>query len=188
MEKKNHTVFKVIKNIISFIMLLVFAAFILVVCLQRFSNNEISIMGYRMFTVVTGSMKPKYNVGDVLVIKTTNPNQIKIGDDISYLGEVSSFKDKIVTHRVIGIESSKTGERIFRVRGIANLVEDPVITGDQIFGVVKYKTYVLSMITKIIATKEGMFLFIIIPIGYMIISEVIAMLLSKEAKRRNSGI
>lgn len=188
MEKKNHTIFKIIKNLISFVMLLVFAAFILVVCLQRFSNNKVSIMGYRMFTVVTGSMKPKYNIGDVLVIKTTKPSQIKVGDDVSYLGELGSFKDKIVTHQIIGIETSKTGERIFRVKGIANLVEDPLISGDQIYGVVKYKTYVLSMITKIIATKQGMFLFIIIPIGYMIVSEIIAMLLAKEARRRNNDI
>lgn len=61
-------------------------AFIVVVCLQRFSDNKISFFNYRMFTVISGSMKPKYDIGDVLISKKEDPSKIKVGDTISYLG------------------------------------------------------------------------------------------------------
>ena len=56
--------------------------FILSVCLQRFSNNKLSILNYRMFTVISGSMEPLYKIGDVLIAKEVKPEDIKVGDKI----------------------------------------------------------------------------------------------------------
>ena len=72
--------------------------FVLVVCLQRFSKNEISVFNLRMFTVASGSMVPKYKIGDVLISKETDPSKIKIGDAVTYLGKSGDFKGKVVTH------------------------------------------------------------------------------------------
>ena len=35
-----------------------------VLALQRFSNNEVAIGGFRVFNVATGSMIPKYQIGE----------------------------------------------------------------------------------------------------------------------------
>ena len=35
-----------------------------------------------MFTVVSGSMEPKYKIGDVLIAKEKDPSKIKVGDAI----------------------------------------------------------------------------------------------------------
>ena len=65
---KNNKVLKTIFTIIKTFIIIVSLAFILVVFLQRFSNNKLSLFNYRIFAVATGSMKPKYNIGDVLIL------------------------------------------------------------------------------------------------------------------------
>lgn len=176
---------KVIMNIIKYFLITIFALFILMVCLQRFSNNRISIFNFRMFTVISGSMEPKYKIGDVLIAVETDPKNIKVGDTISYLGTKGSFKDKVITHEVIKIETNKDKKRYFHTKGIANAVEDPIVEETQLYGVVKYKVKTLSFIYKIVGTPIGFIVFIVIPLLYTIGSEMVMSLLEKEEKRRN---
>ena len=178
-------IFRIIKSIINIVIVLFVIAFVLIVCLQRFSDNKFSFLSYRMFTVVTGSMEPKYKIGDVLIAKEKAPDEIKIGDAISYLATKGSIKDKVVTHEVVDITKDENGDYLFHTKGLVNLVEDPVVSANQLYGVVIYKSKILSFIHKIIGTSMGMFLFVIVPILYIIISEMITMLIEKEEKRRN---
>lgn len=183
-NKKKKGVFKVIKIILNTICVVLIAAFVLIVCLQRFSNNKLSFFNYRMFTVVSESMKPKYVIGDVLIAKEVEPSKIKVGDTISYLGKTGSMKDKVITHNVISVEQTKEGKYLFHAKGLANLVEDPKVYDDQIYGVVVYKSVILSLVYKVVGTKYGMFIFVIVPILYIIGSEIVSTMLEKEAKRR----
>ncbi|MDD2490540.1 MAG: signal peptidase I [Bacilli bacterium] len=183
-ELRDNKTFKIIKGIIKSIVVILLIGFIIVVCLQRVSNNRVSFFNYRMFIVVSGSMKPKYDIGDVLISKEVVPSKIKVGDTISYLGKAGNFRDKVITHQVIRIETDETGKYLFHAKGLANLVEDPIVGEDQLYGVVIYKSFVLSLIYRIISTSIGFYLFIIIPLIYIIGSEIIMTLLEKEEKRR----
>lgn len=183
-NEKLKKIFKIIKGIINIVVVLVVLAFVLLVCLQRFSDNKISFLNYRMFTVVTGSMEPKYKIGDVLIAKEKDPSEIKIGDTISYLATKGEVKNNVVTHEVVNITKDEDGTYLFHSKGLANLVEDPVVNENQLYGVVVYKAKLLSFIRKLISTDIGMLIFIIIPILYIIISEMIAILIEKEEKRR----
>lgn len=183
-EKQGKNIFKIVKIVAKTIAVTLFVAFVVVVCLQRFSNNKISFFNYRMFTVISGSMKPKYDIGDVLISKKVKPSKIKVGDTVSYLGNQGSFRDKVVTHQVVEIELTEFGEYLFHTKGLANLIEDPVISEEQLYGVVKYKSIILSTIYKIVSSKVGFYLFIIIPIVFIIGSEILSILLKKEEARR----
>lgn len=184
-EKKINPVLKVFGLVLKIMFYVFIIAFVLVVILQRISGNSFSIFGYRMFNVVSGSMEPKYNIGDVLISKETAPEDIKIGDAISYEGEKGDFKGKVITHEVVGIYKDG-GKYIYKAKGLANLVEDPSITQDQLYGVVVYKSVVLSFIYKIVSTKIGFYACIILPLMYILGSEFINMLLDREdQKRRN---
>ena len=178
------TPFKIFSIIFKVLIWICLIAFVISVCMQRFSNNRLSVFNFRMFTVVSGSMKPKYNIGDVLIAKEIKPEDIKVGDTISYQGTVNSFKDKVVTHQVVGIETVD-GKYYFRTKGLANLVEDPIVSENQVYGKVIYKSFIISFIYKIVSTNVGFYAFIIVPILYIIISEIISTLLEKEEKKRN---
>lgn len=146
--------YKTIKFIVTFVLLIVLA----VIIIQRVSDNKISLGGYRVYTVVTQSMFPEYRVGDILISKEVNPNGIKVGDNVVYLGKKDDFKDKIVTHKVLSInEDEKTGKLNFVTKGINNIIEDPEISEEQIYGVVAYKTIFLSFISRIMTSMVGTF-------------------------------
>ena len=176
--------FKIVTIVLRVMIWVCLISFIISVCLQRFSNNKISFFNFRMFTVITGSMKPQYNIGDVLLAKKVDPKSIKVGDNITYQGTVNSFKDKVVTHQVVRIEQN-SGKYYFHTKGLANLVEDPIVSEDQVYGKVIYKTLIISFVYKIISTNVGFYAFIIVPIMYIIVSEIISTLLEREEKKRN---
>ena len=175
----------IIKKVVDIVLTIFVLLFVLVVCLQRFSNNEISLFSYRMFTVVSGSMKPEYDIGDVLISKEVDANKIKKSDEVSYLGKSGTFNGKVVTHRVEKVERDVDGKLVFHTKGLANLVEDPVVYEDQIYGVVVHEAKILSFIYKCVSTPKGMFTFIVIPVLYIVGSEMIYFMLEKEEKRRN---
>ena len=64
---KENKALKVIGNIIYTLLFIIVIFMLVVVILQRVSDNSISFGGYRLFTVATGSMEPEYQVGDVLI-------------------------------------------------------------------------------------------------------------------------
>ena len=64
------------------------------------------------------------------------------------------------------------------------MIEDPIVYEDQLYGKVIYKSVILSFIYKIISTNIGLFLFIVIPILYIIGSEILSVMLEKEERRR----
>lgn len=178
------TLFKVVKTIVNVVVILLVLLFVLVVCLQRFSNNEISFLNFRLFTVVSGSMEPVYSIGDVLLAKEVDAEDIEVGDSISYLGTSGQFKDKVITHEVIQIEKDNEGKFLFHTKGKANLTEDPIVKEEQVFGKIVYEAHILSFIYGIVSKPMGMFFCVIIPLFYIIGSEFLSFLLDKEEDRR----
>lgn len=99
-----------------------------------------SLLGYRYYDVLTGSMQPTYNVGDLILVKVTDPSEIQVGDPVTF--NPGSTDDSYLTHRVTQkIENYMgTGNTCFKTKGDANETEDPfVIDGNRMIGVVKMR-------------------------------------------------
>lgn len=171
-EKDKFRIISMIKNILKTIIVLVIVAIFTIILVQRVSNNENAILGIRLFTVATESMIPEYNVQDVILVIEKPVSEIKVGDDIAYSGLVESYKDKAITHRVIKIEQTEDGRYEFHTKGISNDEEDPVLYGDQVYGVVVYKSFILTFLNRLISNKYGLYLFIILPLTIILISEI----------------
>lgn len=175
MSKKigDNKALKIIGNILYYMLVVLVLLILLVVLLQRVTHNNASIGGIRIFNIVTESMVPEYKVGDILISKSIDPSKIEIGDDVVYMGEVGSFQGKIITHRVIDIE--KDGDNYkFHTKGIANEYEDPaVVSEEQIYGTIIYKTHILSFISKIINNLYGFYFLIFIPLAVLIIVKIV---------------
>lgn len=163
--------FKFVISVIKFILTTLIIIIIGVILIQRFSNNNMSLGGYRIFTVVTESMVPKYQVGDVILIKEEEKSNIQIGDDVTYMGKIGSYADKIVTHQVIEIEMGNDGLLKFHTKGIANEDEDPLVSEEQIYGVVQTKLQIVTFLNGIINNMYGMYFLIIIPLAIIMFTE-----------------
>ena len=140
---------------------IIFVSIIIVV--QKVTNNQESFLGFRIFRVQTGSMIPKYQIGDVILVKEVDTDKIQIGDDVTYEGNTGTMNGMLVTHRVVDIEEVD-GKRVFHTQGIANNLEDPVVSEEQIDGVVQTKMYILSLICMLLNNKYVFYFCGILPL------------------------
>ena len=100
----------------------------------------IGIFPIKPLAIASGSMEKAINVGDIVIIKTCNANDIIIGDVIEY-----KTKEYTVVHRVIE-KRQKNGQLYFITKGDNNKtadneeVKEEQIVGKQIF-TVRYLGY-----------------------------------------------
>ena len=159
---KDNKGFQITKKILSIIVTILLVLVFFVILVQKLSNNRFNLGGYGIYTIASGSMEPEYKVKDLILASRTDPNEIKVGDDIVYLGKLESVAGKIVTHRVIS-KSERDGKLYFSTKGISNELTDPEIDDTQILGVVKGKLHILSFCSHIINSSLGLLLVIVIP-------------------------
>ena len=141
-------IWKVLSKILMVIVLFITA----IILTQNLTQNEKAFLGFRIFRVQTGSMIPKYQVGDVIFVKEKDIDEIVVGDDVTYWGSSGVMKGKLVTHQVIEIEIIE-GQKVFHTKGIANNTEDPLVYGEQITGVVQDKLYIMTLICSLLNNK-----------------------------------
>ena len=165
-RSKKSTIKKVIKIIskilyqILVVLCLIVAA---VIIFQKITDSNKSIGGYRIFRVITGSMEPEYDVGEVVISKEVDPNSIEVGDDIVYLGTYGEYKGKIIMHSVVAIDKDENGNLNFHAKGLhSSSVEDPQIKANQIYGVVKFKSIILTVLYKLATNIYSLFIIITI--------------------------
>lgn len=80
-------------------------------------------VGGMPLSVLTGSMRPTYPPGTLVVIKPAAPEEIGVGDVITF--QIESGKPAVATHRVIARSTdSGTGEVRFTTQGDANNTPD----------------------------------------------------------------
>lgn len=96
-----------------------------------------AISGAQTYAILTPSMQPAYPPGTLIVVRDVPADDLRIGDVITFQQVTDSAA--VVTHRIIGITASTTGERTFVTRGDDNGAEDPEpITEEQIHGALWY--------------------------------------------------
>ncbi len=76
------------------------------------------LAGLKVYTVVSGSMQPTYNVGDLIYVKKVDPAAVKVGDPITFVLNESLV---VATHRVVEIDAE--GQH-FYTKGDNNQVAD----------------------------------------------------------------
>lgn len=145
---KENKILNIILKIIRTILYIILLGLLFVIVVQKVSRNDLSLGGIKIFTVVTGSMNPEYKVGDMLISKEIDPQTIKIGDNVVYKGEKGDMEGLIITHQVISIRE-ENGTYYFTTKGLANEIEDPEISEEQIYGKIVYKMKFLSVLSKI---------------------------------------
>lgn len=172
------SIWSLFRTIVTIILIVLIA----VIVTQRVSNNQKAIAGFRVFNVITESMVPEYKVGDTILTKTVNPSELKIGDDITYMGKKDPFKGMIITHRIVKIEKQEDGKYLIQTKGLANDIEDPEINESQVYGKVIYKIKTISFLNGIIGNLFGMYFAIFIPFGIITFVEFILYKRDKETE------
>ena len=130
---------------------------------------------FSLYTIVSPSMTPNINVYDVVVdVKAKSPDDIKIGDVITFNSNNPNLIGKTITHRVIAITKDKDGNYLYQTKGDANIIEDDKpIPYNLIIGKVAIRIPQLGRVQFLLASSFGWFILILIPALYIIIKDII---------------
>ncbi len=118
------------------------------------------LLGYQVYHVVSGSMEPAYGVGELLYVKAVEPEEVAMGDIITF-----RLEDTTATHRVIGID---TENRLFFTKGDANEApdEEPVAF-DDLLGVTVFHIPGLGYVSGFIQDPPGLYITIVLGLGLL---------------------
>lgn len=114
---------KNMKKILKFIYCIIILIIILCSCSVIYNKikhpkSPITIFGYQLYVDVTNSMVPNLRVNDILIVKKSKKENIKVDDIITFRED-----DSTVTHRVIEIIED-AGETAYKTKGDNNSFED----------------------------------------------------------------
>lgn len=127
-----------------------------------------------LYTIISPSMTPNINVWDVVVAKKINsPEEIKVGDVITFISTSSISRGMTITHRVVDVSKDETGV-IYKTQGDNNLSPDsaPAQYGN-VIGKVILRIPQLGRIQDFLAKKGGWLVAIVIPALFIIISDIL---------------
>ncbi len=183
-KKAFQVLLKIIKAItITFLLLVLF-----VVLIQKIGNNKYSVFGYRIFMIVSESMTPEYEIGDILVSKQVDSETIEIGDNITYRGAQGDFQNLVITHQVIS-KWKEDNLYHFQTKGLTNDQADPEIDENQIYGKVVYKTVFLSFLGQLMRNNVAyyvLFVLVGISLSYEIVCHIKELKDEEEEKEKNN--
>jgi len=127
-----------------FVALILFAA-VVVYLTGAQENHPRALFGYSAFIVLSGSMRSEIPQGSFVLVRDTDPAEIQIGDDITYIRADNS----LITHRVVGIaeDDGHGGTRGFVTQGIDNPEPDrETVIADNVVGRVIFHDLLLGSI------------------------------------------
>ena len=135
------------------------------------------LMGMQVFNVISGSMEPTYSLGDLIYVKTVDPDSVKVGDPITF---VLNEDLVVATHRVVAVDREN---RQFTTKGDANTTEDAApVHFNNLIGVPVFAVPLLGYVSSYIQSPPGMY--VAIAFGVVLIAAVFLpdMLTKKDKK------
>ena len=142
--------------------------------------------GWRVDTVLSGSMAPAFGAGDAVVIQEVDPAAVKVGDIITYRGPDNSRT--IVSHRVVDI--TQRPQPVFTTKGDANEeVDNYTVPAQNVIGVVKFSVPLVGYFANFAKTRTGLIVLLIVP-GLLVIGNEMRRIwvaLSAMEKKKQHG-
>lgn len=154
------------------VLIVVFAVAITFISLNTDENGISKLNGYIPLNIQTDSMVPTIKVGDMIITKEVDVDDLKVDDIISFLAEEEDTTI-IKTHRIIDIKNEN--EVItYTTKGDNNEVADevPVTEGNVVSLYKGVRIPLLGGIMTFLQSRVGFFIFIILPLFILFIYQL----------------
>lgn len=174
LRKILHFITTVLMYSVCLIMIIVFLVFVV-----NFIDKQYNLKSgknkkdlFSAYTIVSPSMVPSINVLDVVVtMRVNSPEDLKKGDIITFNSTDYRYSGVLVTHRIVDIEKTTSGEYLYTTKGDNNNTQDSSRIGfDEIYGRVLFRIPKIGYIQYYLSSILGWVAIIIVPaimiIGY----------------------
>lgn len=144
------------------VVLIIFIYNIVVLAVFGISKmNNTDIFGYKAYIIITNSMEPNIKIGDVVITKKVEQNELTKGDVITF-----KRGEEVITHRITKIDQKEEGNE-YTTRGDNNNIEDKEkVKYDMIEG---KKIITIPYLGNIVRLLENRILFLIIILVLLIL-------------------
>lgn len=157
--------YRKVRRIITYIIIIPLLLYNIVLILQAVIKPQKtpSIFGIKTYVIVSGSMMPNLNIGDIAIIKEEKTENLKKGDIISFRrGKL------VITHRIENVIITD-GNREYVTKGDNNNVQDnEMVKEKEIEGKLIAKIPYLGKLTLILKNEIVIIIFFIIYYIYLV--------------------
>lgn len=125
----------------------------------------VRLLGFQPFAVLSPSMTPKYEVGDLVYVLPTDPEKIEVGDVLTFIANAEGV---VVTHRVVEMDRENG---CFYTKGDANDSRDgsPVVY-ENVVGVVKFSLPGLGYVSSYLSSDSGRYAVIAVALAVILLA------------------
>ena len=163
-----HKAFTILGTILCILLIPILLINLTLIAKSYINKDEVpSIGGTFPLIVLTDSMYPEIESGDLIICHTIDPQEVKEQDVISFF-DPSGNGTSIVTHRVMEVVE-KDGEIFFRTRGDNNNTDDKdLVPTDKLVGIYKSRIPGAGHIALFMQSTTGLILCVVLPIVLLV--------------------
>lgn len=164
------------KRFICFLRDIACILFILALCGMIFimsTGKRFTVKGYQVLRVLTSSMEPVIPENTCIIIKETDPDQLAVGDIITFVSDDPYIQGYYNTHRIYEVRQ-ENGRRVFITKGDA--FEDPdeyPVEEDMVMGVFQKELpggQLIGKIFLVLSDNKVYFMVVILPLSICLVS------------------
>jgi signal peptidase len=173
-QEKDHSIRHQVGNIIglavSIVLLPVLIINIMLIAKSYMNADKVpSVGGYLPLIVLTDSMYPNIQSGDLIICRTADAASVEVGDVISFF-DPDGNGTSVVSHRVISI-TNENGSIAFHTQGDANNAADPsAVPAENLVGVYQRRLAGAGNVAMFMQTSTGLIICVVLPmlllVGY----------------------
>ena len=177
MKKQKTSIGHKTMTVIGTIMCIILIPILVINCtliIKSYMNKEEvpSVGGIFPLIVLTDSMSPEIEGGDLIICNNYEVDKIQEGDIIAFFDPAGNGTS-IVTHRVLEV-TEQDGEVAFKTKGDANNTEDKMLVPAENFvGVYKTRIAGAGNIAMFMQSTTGLVVCVILPIILLVAYDVI---------------
>lgn len=183
---KVHKILTIVGTVLCIILIPILLINLTLIGKSYINKDEVpSIGGYMPLIVLTDSMYPDIESGDLIICHTADAEDIKVNDVISFFDPAGNGTS-IVTHRVIEIVE-EDGEIFFRTRGDNNNTEDKdLVPTENLVGVYKTRIAGAGNIAMFMQSTAGLIICVVLPIVLLVAYDIIRRRIYEKNKQSDN--
>lgn len=190
MEKEKNSLFHNILTVIGAVLCVILTPILIVNCtliIKSYTSEEVpSVGGYLPQIVLTDSMYPEIQSGDLIICHTAEPEEVEEGDVISFFDPAGNGIT-IVTHRVMEI-SQQDGKIMWKTKGDNNNTEDRLLVSEDKLVAVYEGTRIggLGNVALFMQTTPGLVVCVVLPLIVLVAYDMIRRRLYEKANQNDT--
>lgn len=161
----------ILVSIILWAVILLAALFAFTTLATRDNNHVANLAGFTPLSVMSDSMSPTFNAGDLIIIRKCTPATLEEGDIITFHAIINN-EFALNTHRIAEIQD-QNGTRSYVTKGDNNVIADTHIIADgDIVGKYVGRLPYFGKVVQFLSSSTGFLLVIVLPLLLFFVYQV----------------